>query len=649
MSAKVSRRGFQGACLVQVLASMSHRLARAQDDRGRPPSGPAEPRVLEELRRLLPLVKQDDLLWLAAEYGNTAINIARDHGRQGADVLLALGPQGLAVLREQPDTFLRVSSRLGGRTAAYFLVAMHRHFEELAEPGGLPRMLDRFEALPKGARALGERHPQMLPFLILAPDEAYAALSLHPDLCLLCFPSLDLSGGPGSLIKVARLITDYGERSRPWVRARGLDGLLLLPSFAVFLDRIPPLDLPVFLTVLSNNQADLAPLMDRGEAERVWDEFLELVRWDSDLPGGLGREESPVRGDLVRLACTEPHALWFLVERGAEGRRLVEATWPESVQSGVTLPGLLAGGYAGGTRHPRLLEHAWQSFVRMPGRERETFQMLLLMAQWGGTDIRTTHPRSERFRRLLGRLGHRVVAYLAEAERDEGSAGDRYARLEDRGRDELDAWECPPSFWVQQLPFYDVAHLGWLVSMGYTPTQGEVIFAGIDVAFSVWDLASLGGGKAATATARNGIKTADKALTRRALEEVAERVTPRALRAGPGSWTQRGLTGLAGQLGNASAVVRELSRKSLYSDVGVAVSQAGRSASRMEIKLMTATVGKYFTKEWARNMAIGATLPVLASQAARMDNALYAAKAREALLWMNRSLDRPISAPQVGR
>ena len=644
MSESITRRDFQAAWLAIGGGLAGGAGALAQDGR-RPPDEPPEPRVMEELRSLLPGLGPEDVRWLAAGYGNTAVNVARDHGRQGAEVLLALGPQGLAVLREQPDTFRQVASRLGGKTAAVFLASLPRNFEGLAGLGGLPRLLDRLEAMPAEARALGERHPQMLPFLAVAPDESYTALRRHPDLCLLCFPALDLGGGPGGLTRVARLIADYGERARPWVRARGLDGLLLLGPFPEFLDRVPPVELPVFLAILSNNQDDLAPLTARREAGRVWDALVELARWDSDLPEGAGGTGRPARGDLIRLACTDPHAVKFFLDRGVDGRRVIAATWPEAAQAGVALPGLLLDGYEGGARHPRLSENARQALVGVPGRERETFQMLLLMAQWGGVDPRLTHPRSERFRQLLAELGYRVVAYMAEAERDGGAVDDRYARLEERGKDELDAWECPPSFWVQQLPFYDTVHLAWLLTRGYTPTQGELIFAGIDVAFTAWDVATLGGGKAATAAARNGIRTADRALARRALEEVAERMAPRAVGGGAGSWGRRGLAGLAGQLANAPAVVRELSRRSLHSDVGVAVAQATRSAARLDIKLMTVAVGKYGAREWARNTAVGGTAQAVVRQVARIDNPLFADKAREALLYLNRFIEKPSITP----
>jgi hypothetical protein len=358
---------FQAACLAIGGGLTGGAGAPARDGR-RPPDEPPEPRVMEELGRLLPGVGPEDLRRLAAGYGNTAVNVARDHGRQGAEVLLALGPQGLAALREQPDTFRQVAARLGGKTAAVFLASLPRAFEGLAGLGGPPRLLDRLEAMPAGARALGERHPQMLPFLAVAPDETYAALRRHPDLCLLCFPALDLSGGPGGLTGVARLITDYGERARPWVRARGLDDLLLLGPFPEFLDRVPPVELPVFLAILSNNQDDLAPLTARGQAGRVWDALGELARWDSDLPEGVGETGRPARGDLIRLAYTEPHAVKFFLDRGVEGRRVIEATWSEAAQAGVALPGLLLDGYEGGARHPRLAENAWQALVRAPAR-----------------------------------------------------------------------------------------------------------------------------------------------------------------------------------------------------------------------------------------------------------------------------------------
>jgi hypothetical protein len=84
-------------------------------------------------------------------------------------VLLVLGEQGVAVMRQYPDTFEKISRRLGGPTSAIFLAFMRDHFEDLAKCGGLPKLLDLFEKMPEDAKAIGQEYPEAMPLLALAP------------------------------------------------------------------------------------------------------------------------------------------------------------------------------------------------------------------------------------------------------------------------------------------------------------------------------------------------------------------------------------------------------------------------------------------------------------------------------------------------
>ncbi len=621
----------------EAAASTAAGSGAAEDPHAR--AGEPSP-VLAELRALLPEMDDSSLVQLADQYGNTAVNVARQHGQAGAEVILAWGAQGVAVMREQPDTFDKLAARLSGPTAATCLVHLHRHFQELASGAGLPGFLDRVESLPSPLKALARKYPAMLPFLVLAPEEAHAALQAEPDLCLACFPAVDLRPGPAALRRVARMIVEHGPRARDWVQARGLDGLLLADSFPCYLQRPPPMELPVFLEILSQNQDDVAALVQAGRQEEIWPALAILVREDGLLPEQPAGEDAPPRGSWLTLACDDEHTLRFLLDYGTDGVRVLKQVWPDTYATGVTLPGLLYEGYRHEGDPAELRAHAWQSLLDNPWGARQSFQMLLLMASRPGQDPATIHPRCQQFRQLLGRLDHRVVAYLAEAEAAGSLTATRYARLMERGLDELQAWSAPPSMMVEMLPLYDVVHLGWVLAKGYTPTHGEVVFACVDAGFTAWDIATLGAGKSLTSAAKITAK-GGAALSRELVEvgrQAATKAAVRGLRdAGP-----RLTTALAARLSRSPRVVLEIAARKLYRDLPVAAAKAARSALKKRIPLVAL---RYTAREWTLNMAVGGSLLQLAKHAAGADNSLWSEKTREVLLYLGGAAEQAFPGP----
>ncbi len=602
-------------------------------------SGEPSP-VLAELRELLPEMDAASRAQLAEQYGNTAVNVARQHGQAGAEVILALGAQGVAVMREQPDTFAKIAARLSGPTAATCLVHLHRHFQELAASGGLPRFLDRVEALPPPIKSLARKYPAMLPFLVMAPEVTHAALQAEPDLCLACFPTVDLRSGPEALGRVARMIVERGPRARRWVQARGLDGLLLADSFPCYLDHTPPMELPVFLEILSQNQDDVAALVQADRQEELWPALEILAREDRLLPEQPAAEDAPPRGSWLTLACDDEHTLQYLLDYGTDGVRVLKQVWPDTYATGVTLPGLLYEGYRRKDDPAELLAHAWQSLLDNPWGARQSFQMLLLMASRPGQDPLTIHPRAHQFRQLLGRLDHRVVAYLAEAESAGNLTAARYARLTERGLDELQAWSAPPSMIVEMLPLYDVVHLGWVLAQGYTPTQGEVIFACVDAGFTAWDIATLGAGKSISSAAK--ITAKGGAALSRQLIEVGEQAAAKAALRGLRDSASRLTATLAARLSRSPRVVIEIAARKLYQDLPVAAAKAARSALKKGIPLI---VLRYTAREWTINMALGGSLQQLAKHAATSDNGLWSEKTREVLLYLGNFTENAFPVP----
>ena len=384
-------------------------------DHVRPAEAVHDQRVGSRLRQLLPEMPEENVTWLADQYGNTAINVVQQHGPRGVEVLFVLGEQGVAVMRQYPDTFEKISRRLGGPTLAIFLAFTRDHFEDLAKCGGLPKLLDLFEKMPEDAKAIGQKYPEAMPFLALAPHEVCEALKQDSETCLACLPAIDLSRGPDGVREVAGLITTLGKRATPWVHSRGLDGLLLADRFPTFLDRFgdrPPIELPVFLQVLSENQDDITTLLGTGKEEVVLAAFDRLRESNEALPSSPATEDGPRQGDWLNLACIDPHTIRFVAEKGNVGIHVLGSEWIDTAKTGITLPNLLYDGYGPPDSQAKLHENAWQAFVQAQIVPRcETFQMLSFMLQDESRDAKSICPRAE-IQAVVGppRLSRRPVS-----------------------------------------------------------------------------------------------------------------------------------------------------------------------------------------------------------------------------------------------
>lgn len=638
--------------------------------------------VIEDLTRLLPDLPPEDHRRLAELYGYTAVNIAKTHGRQGADALLALGSQGAAVMRRHPEIFEEIAQRLGGKVAAKFLVFMRDDLSSLVEFGGMSRLLDRAEALPPQSRQLAIEHPEMLPFLAVGDDTVAQAMERYPELCLQCFEPIDLSRGPEGINSIARTIFENGEQLRTRIEARGLDAVLLAQSFPELTMATPPrgMEMPEMLQILSTNQHDLDLLRNELLTDKTVTETLKMIaEADRRLPlppepkeeteeaeapeeasseaaesstatsedgetetadaadvefQTLAEVAGPKRGDWIRLACIDPHAVRFFAEYGADGLRILTALYEQDAADGLTLPYLLYEAYDE-PGQPELRENAWRAMLEADGNERVYLQMLATMARYHDQEPITLHPRADRFRRFLTDLDYRVVPYLASAECTPKLAD--YEILEERGFDALDTWTEPPSLAVQCVPGYDLAHLTQVIGNGYTPTGGELVFAGIDLVFTTWDVMTLGGGSTVSAPIRTGIKTSAKATVRAAgkevVEEVGELAVRQALKSGAKKQATRFGAALMSRMLAAPKYVMQVARKGLTKlNPIISRNLALRSASRLGIHL---------TAEWVITIGAAEGLQSGAKMAVQSKNPAVAKKTQEVLSYLN-SLDSPL-------
>gem|GEM_PF-1390101 len=651
--------------------------------------------VIEDLAAKLPDLAPEDHRRLAELYGYTAVNIVKEHGRSGADALLALGPQGAAVMRRHPELFTEIAQRLGGQVAGKFLVFMRDDLASLVAFGGLTRLLDRAEALPPEARQLALEHPEMLPFLAVGDETVQQAMERFPELCLQCFEPIDLSRGPEGINSVARTILEDGDRLRDRIEARGLDAVLLAQSFPELATAVPPrgMEMPEMLQILSTNQEDLDHLRKDlltsetvahtlemiAEADRRLPlpadppeepEELEAITdspEEENAPAGetsdtpteeapetttestentaapdpadvrlttLAEVPGPKRGDWIRLACIDPHAIRFFTEYGADGLRVLTALYEQEAGDGLTLPYLLFEAY-NEPGNPDLRENTWRAMLEADGNERVFMHMLATMARYPDQEPITLHPRADRFRRFLTDLDHRVVPYLASAECTPKLSD--YEMLEERGYDALDMWTEPPSLAVQCVPGYDLAHLTQVIGNGYTPTGGELLFAGIDLVFTTWDLMTLGGGSSVSQPIRTGMKTTAKTtartVTREVVTEVGELAAKQALKSGARKQATRLASSLLRRMIATPKYVMQVARKGLTKlNPLIARNFAARSASRLGIHL---------SFEWMITIGAARGLQSGAKMAAESKNPAIAKKTQEVLRYLN-ALDSPL-------
>lgn len=579
------------------------------------PNNPAE----AELIKLLPTLDKDKTRWLADEYGWTAVNIVEEHGQKGAEVILALGAEGVAVLREQPDTFRKLSKSFSADASARFLVAMRKHLKDLAAQGRLPDFLERLADLSGKSRQLAERYPPMAPFLVLAPEAVTPVLDLYPQFCLRCFPVLDLSKGPKSLVEVAEDIMQVGERAKRWIECRGLDGLLLAKQFPQFVDRIPPFKLELFLASLSSNQEDIKVLIEQGQEQEVWRAYQRLADKVQSTPEFPANPEVPSRDAWYSLAISDPHCIRFIVEYDPT-LNLTGQCLP-LMFDGPPIPSLIYEGYRA-DQSPQTARNAANALLRA-ARAGETelrlvYQFLAIMARFPNTSD-YHHPMSHRIHALLQRLDHRVVFYLLPSlGLSDDALSSAIFKLEDRGFDELSEFENPPSMLVQSLPMYDAARLVWVLAKGYQPTRAELVFAGLDVVFTLWDVVGLGK-SLAKAAGKGTLKAGLENLAKEGAETFGEKAA-RAIEKG------------GEELVTLSPKVIRIAEKD---GVSWLTYWAERSARHRGIALTAIKTGtKAYIRESALGYAAARTLQEVADLAMRNDNTLWAEKSLEVLIYL---------------
>lgn len=597
--------------------------------------------VLKRLEELLSDWKVEEkprkLKTLADQYGWTGVNIVKEHGFQGAEAILALGQEGVALMREDPEAFQKLAQRFGGKISCKILVLLHKHLKEFHRKGYLStflKLLDDIEAFPENAKELAEKYPLMIPFYLLAPKETEEALRLNPELAFRCLILLDLSKGKEDVKKVAQMFLEVNENSKTWIEQRGLDGLLLANQFPEWVQRTPPMDLPIFLQVLSTNQKDLRHLKELGKMDLAWEALSRFASEADQAPAQRG-DRMASKDDWYSLATTDERLIRYLVEFDPHAK-ILEKWWPCYLtleKTGPLLPSLIMDGYHA-DRFPQKARKAFRALeVAAQKGENEllhTYQILVRMAQFqpDPPDKRcdeTYDPYSFRFHDLLNRLDHRVVFYVLDALKHSGKSDEAaevaltqaFQRLQDRGLDELNGFESPPSLFIQCIPGYDAYHLIWVLSKGYTPTWSEGLFGVLDVVFTAPDVIGIGkaigiGGKAIVKGTT--MKEVAEAATKKMLGKLSRRVAKNTVE----DWARRGVWEI---VASSPHVVKQAS---VTGRLGCLAYWAERSAKFFNIAIrVSKKAAVIFVREWAIGIGGAKTVEELAHLAASSHPAIH--------------------------
>lgn len=566
---------------------------------------------IDRLLELAPGYSQEHAEILVESYGRTALNVARDHGSVGLDGLRVLGTEGVELIRSQPDTFRLLAERLGSERGIRLLALLEDQVVDVARHGGLPMLIDRVEGLSGEAARLGNSKPQLLPLLILAPEQVTAVIRKHPDVAPQCLMIVDLAKGPTGVLGMCDVIEKRAEKARQWFDARGADGLFLAHQFPDLVEHNPRGSLPEFLQMLRTNAAFMASLHE-GEPRRLALAAIDsLLDADAALPALGDADPVPAdgrfRGLLVRIACDDPHTVRLVMEHGQAALEVMTATAREWAASRASVPRLLYEAYDP-AREPLAHRHAWGSLT-IPESRRAALFALQAFARWPELAREDLHPQANEFLSLLSATDSRFPAWAAEnewlrqssARKDRIAADEAWKSMMEQRTDFLDAQTKTGSEVHEFLPLYDTCRLLWVLGKGYTPTTGDVIFAVIDVVATAWDLATLGAGSAATGAIKGGAKGLGKTAL-----ELGEQAVKKTGREQTQSAVSRASNGILATVARSPAVVRQLANTGVRrSATGLevmargALAVAGGQALGIPIR-----IGRYVVSETAINYGV---------------------------------------------
>ena len=600
-----------------------------------------ESRLVLRLHELVPDYPESHAHAALTEYGNTALDVARKHGAVGLDGLRVLGTEGVELMRSQPDTFRQLADRLGGERSIRMLALLRDHLVETARKGGLPALIDRIEALDGPAGRMGDKYPQFLPLLVIAPEEVSEVMTLHPEIAAECLMIVDLSRGVAGVRKMCDLIKTQAPIAGEWFAARGADGLMLAHAYPELVTHEPPIELEVFLQILRTNSPHIDSLVSREQRARAMQAIAALAEADSRLPratdAGTVPADGLARGVLLTLACEDPYTVRFVAEHGADGIDVLKSLVSQWASSGMSVPRTLYEAYDPAL-YANAHRHAWESLLPRDTRGAALFA-LQTFAPWKELSREDRHPKAMEFVDLLGETDGRFPGWAAKNEwqRRSGPKGltaadDEWKKMVDRTTIYLNEYSKKAPAPYEYLPLYDTCRLLWVLGNGYQPTTGELLFATVDVAFTAWDIATFGAG----AAARKGIEASTKTLGKGAIR-VGEITTKQSLRTASKTAVTRASRGILATAVKSPRVVKALGRGGrATADPGLWIMARGANAldgaKALDIALR---VGKYVAKETAINASVSQGVEHAVLFAQRHRNDIVVQQVSEVLSWLN--------------
>jgi hypothetical protein len=446
------------------------------------------------------------------DYHHNALSIEQSDGRRGLVLLDRLGLEAVFLYEKYPKEFRRLAGSLSDDSAADVLLHWREYFGlKRADDVDRGILIAEVSRLGPATRRLAAKYPNALPLILAEPAgvcELIERLEGDPDelrdaLVVLDFISLDR--GAADLRAALRTLDEYGPLALDAFRLQGPDGFALVKLYGSVLQAL----------------GDALPLEDALILLRVNAAFVDerLATHAPETVAGYLRHVAAA--GLIEEIGGSPHALRLSVEFGPAGDKAL-------AQAGADAADVVFDEYPDVTLRDQavaaLAEHGSMALVILSkyAPDPDFGEILRRYGPRVIVPVAQSDPAPEQLAALRAKDARQkswaeVMAQgVLALSRDNGQATIRLIRSD--GIERVESLNSTGVEFYQFLPLYDLLHLGRVVSLGQTPTGGELSWALVDGCFVVADALSLAVLQPEGIVASEAARSEVKAVGREALQ-----------------------------------------------------------------------------------------------------------------------------------
>ncbi len=465
--------------------------------------------ILNAVIKLCPDLDEQTISVVVNRFQRNAEAFAVRWGSQGIMLLNHLGAAGLEVGHEHAEAFSRCIPYMNPSTAGDFILAYAKIGKDLIKSGDLEFLLRRVNQLSKRQRNLALKYPQAWPFLLCDPDSVERALNIRPKTCMKTFFFHDLTEGPEGLKKTCEMIIESKDDGQMCAQVAGLDGLLIQNEFPyVFrgLSANGKDDLAIVIEILKNNIEGARRIVTRHGNDRLVDAVNSVVEADRQCRDPLaGFNQKRSYGHVYNAALYSPNALELIADHGKPGTKVL-------TNFGSIGCDIFYRYYA---HDQKLVKPLLESLTQDYHQANLSCSIILEFAESG--------PYHNDFRRALKKAyskRHEKDLYwlniFPAISKEIDNPSEFFALFRKQQRRVLK--DINGSYWTdsakEAIPGHDTFVVLDVLFHGELPTTGQLIWAGTDVAFIVFDIVTAiptgGTGLVAAESARAALKGTTK-------------------------------------------------------------------------------------------------------------------------------------------